>query len=97
MQLGATGDELRPLPRWQLVHSNNGALFVVSLEHFQSFIYDLTAQSFLLLRSQVWITDRVRNSNTGEDSVDADHLSDVRNSSNLNSRNTNFFNLSRNR
>lgn len=97
MQLGATGDELRPLPRWQLVHSNNGALFVVGLEHFQSFIYDLTAQSFLLFRSQVWITDRVRNSNTGEDSVDTDHLSDVRNSSNLNSRNTNFFNLSRNR
>ena len=81
----------------RLVKSYNSVLLVIGLEHFHSFFNKLSAQNFFLIGGKFRIANGVRNCNTGEDAVYADHLSDVRNSSDLNGGDTGFFNLSRNR
>ena len=80
-----------------LVKKLNGALLVISLEHLHSLFNELTTQGFFLISSKCRIANGIRNGNAGQNSVDADHLSDVRNSGDLNGRNTNFFDLSCNR
>ena len=80
-----------------LVKKLNGALLIIGLEHLHSLFNKLAAQSFFSVSRKSRITNRIRNGDAGQNSVDTDHLSDVRNSGDLNGRNTNFFDLSCNR
>ncbi len=80
-----------------LVEDLNGTLFIISLQHFQGLFNESPAEILFLISREGGITNRIRNGNAGQDPVDADHLSDVRYSGDLNGRNTNFFDLSCNR